>query len=181
MVYIPLAMRPGRPVSTQGGTSQSLEDIKRGIAYVETRGAPNAYSIKGKPRKDGKRAYGKYQVFETNIPSWTKEVTGQALTPEQFLASPDVQEKVADHFLGADLKKYGNASDVASAWFTGRPVADAHNAADYTGTSNNEYQQLFFKGMNGSNSPALAGGAAIPGTHYIPLAMRTGRMGTPMA
>lgn len=138
----------------------NLEDIKRGIAYVETRNAPNAYGIQGKPRpSDGKRALGKYQVFETNLPSWTKEALGRELTKQEFLASPEAQEKVADHFMSKSLQQYGNAEDVASIWFTGRPVAKANNAADYTGTDNSTYQALFKKGMGlpQQDSSSLAG------------------------
>lgn len=164
-----------------GGSYSSpsnLEDIKRGIAYVETRNAPNAYSIQGKPRpSDGKRALGKYQVFETNLPSWTKEALGRELSKEQFLASPEAQERVADYFMSKSLQKYGNAADVASVWFTGRSVADANNAADYTGTDNATYQELFRKGMSMGAAPGLTQSSGA----YIPVSQRGGMFGSLLA
>lgn len=146
-LYTPLSQR-NNAFSRGLGGGTTLEDIKRGIAYVETRDNPNPYSIKGKPRpSDGKRALGKYQVFETNLPEWTREALGREYTADEFLADPQAQEKVADHFMGKTLQQYGNPEDVASVWFTGRPVAKANNASDYTGTSNATYQDLFKQGM----------------------------------
>jgi len=170
-LYTPLSQRNAMFSRGTGGRGD-LEAIKRGISYVETRGAPNAYAIQGKPRpSDGKRALGKYQVFETNLPSWTREALGRELSKEEFLASPDAQEKVADYFMGQSLQKYGRPEDVASVWFTGRPVAEANNAADYTGTDNATYQDLFKKGMAmGGSMPSVVG--APKRGFYTPLAMR---------
>jgi hypothetical protein len=36
----------------------------------------------------GHRVYGKYQVFDENIPKWTQQALGHPMTPQQFLASP---------------------------------------------------------------------------------------------
>lgn len=168
-LYTPLSQRNTQFANNSVGGS--LEDIKRGIAYVETRNAPDSYSIQGKPRpSDGKRALGKYQVFETNLPTWTKEALGREYSKDEFLADPQAQEKVADHFMGKSLQQYGNPEDVASVWFTGRPVAKANNAADYTGTDNATYQELFKKGMGivGGVASSAVGAAQ----KYIPLAAR---------
>lgn len=138
-MYTPLATR-----SVSSGTG-SLEEIKKGIAHVESGGK---YDAVGKPNSKGQKAYGKYQVFETNIPSWTKEAYGKSLTPDQFLKNHSAQERVADFYMGKSLQQYGNPDDVASTWFTGRPVAKAGLAVkDYTGTSNEGYLKKFHEGM----------------------------------
>lgn len=155
--YIPLSQRNGLPKPSFGGGS--LEEIKKGIAHVESGGD---YGAIGKPNSKGQRAYGKYQVFETNIPQWTKEALGREYTKEEFLADQNAQEQVASHFMGQNLQKYGNPDDVASVWFTGRPVAKAGlNVADYTGTSNADYLKKFHEGMGNQQQ-----------RRYIPLAER---------
>lgn len=145
-LYTPLSQRKGSSVAP---SNNQLEDTLRGISYVETRDNPNAYSIKGKARpSDGKRALGKYQVFETNLPSWSQEILGREYSPDEFLADPEAQEKIARTKIGESLQKYGTPEDAASVWFTGQPLAKAGGeVADYTGTSNSSYQQLFKQGM----------------------------------
>lgn len=126
-----------------------ISRILNGLAYVETRGAKDAYTKLGPMRKsDGARAYGKYQVMDFNIPSWTKQYLGKQLTPQQFLASAQAQEAVMRARVAELFGKYKNPYDVASIHFTGRPLAVAGNGVkDFTGTSNATYQQLFRQGM----------------------------------
>lgn len=154
--YIPLAERSKNGLHA-GFSDGTLDEIMRGIAHVESGGR---YDAVGQPNSRGQRAYGKYQVFETNLPSWTREALGRELTPDAFLADQDAQERVARHFMGNSLKKYGNPDDVASVWFTGRPVSEAGlDVADYTGTSNAAYLQKFKQGMGGTQ-------------RYIPISQR---------
>lgn len=114
--------------------------FRNAISSIESGGN---YGITGPVTKSGDRAYGKYQVMGANIPSWTKEALGQTLTPEQFLASPEAQDAVFDHRFGGYVQKYGNAQDAASAWFTGRPLAQARNASDVLGTTGQSYVDKF--------------------------------------
>jgi len=74
-----------------------------------------------------------------NIPSWTKEVLGKAMTPQQFLSDPQAQDKVAIAKIGQSLKKHGTLEDAASVWFTGQPVAKAGNRQDVNGTTAPNY------------------------------------------
>lgn len=96
-----------------------LNAFKKGIAGVES---SNNYNAIGPATKSGDKAYGKYQVMGSNIPSWTKQALGYSMTPQQFLASPDAQEKVFENQSLANYAKYGNWDDVASVWFSGRPL-----------------------------------------------------------
>jgi hypothetical protein len=68
---------------------------------------------------DGDRAYGRYQVMGRNIPSWTKEILGTEMSPQEFLASPEAQDAV---FKGKFMQKTSDPKDAASMWFTGRPL-----------------------------------------------------------
>lgn len=159
--YTSIAKRRGGGVSSYSPsiTSPDVEKVKQGIAFVETRGAPDAYSKKGVVVQGGMyagdRALGKYQVMGKNVGPWSKQYLGREVTPEEYLASPDLQEELATARMGELLQKHGNPDDVASVWFTGQPLAQAGgDVADDTGTSNNEYQQLFKQGMNMGALPA---------------------------
>lgn len=121
-----------------GDTNQAVDKIANAIAQVESGGRYNAV---GPTTAKGNRAYGKYQVMDFNIPNWTKEALGRSLTPQQFLNSPRAQEAVAQYKFTQLLNKYGNPADVASVWFSGRPVSRAGNSSDVTGTTVPQYVQ----------------------------------------
>lgn len=96
--------------------SITFEQFFSAIAEQESGGS---YSAKGVYVR-GDRAYGKYQVMGANIPSWTKQYYGKALTPSQFLASPSAQEAVARGKLKSYYNKWG-PEKAASAWYSGNP------------------------------------------------------------
>lgn len=97
------------------------------------------YKAIGPKTSSGDKAYGKYQVMGNNIPSWTKEATGKSYTIAEFYNSPEIQDKVAYYKMGKLYKQYGNIGDVASVWFSGRPIKKAGNAKDVIGTSVPQY------------------------------------------
>lgn len=112
------------------------------IASIESGGHSDPYSVVT-PNPNGKRALGKYQVMDFNVPEWTKAALGSSLTPEQFLANPDAQETVFRHRFGGYVDKYGNPQDAASAWFTGGPLAYGADKQDSLGTTGNKYVAMF--------------------------------------
>jgi hypothetical protein len=81
-----------------------------------------------------------------NVPVWTKEVLGTAMTPEQFLASPQAQDKVFAAKFGQYVQQTGNADDAASMWFSGKPLKEAASLTDQLGTTGAEYVQKFQRG-----------------------------------
>lgn len=143
-----------------------LERYAQAIRNLESRGSGD-YSALGPPTKKGDRAYGAYQVMGENIPSWTKDVIGQALTPDQFLANRDVQDAVFRAQFGKSLEKYGNPYDAASVWFTGRPRGSASGAsADVLGTDGNQYDINFRNELRGLPQQAPANKGA---TQMLPM------------
>lgn len=112
------------------------------IASIESQGS-GGYSAVGPQTAKGNRAYGKYQVMDFNIPTWTQKHLGQKLTPEQFLASPEAQDAVFQGEFGASVQKYGNPQDAASVWFTGRPASQGAGRSDILGTTGAEYVNKF--------------------------------------
>lgn len=112
------------------------------IASIESQGS-GGYSAVGPTTQKGNRAYGKYQVMDFNIPTWTEKHLGQKLTPNQFLNSPEAQEAVFKGEFGSYVSKYGNPQDAASAWFTGRPQSAGANRSDVLGTTGSGYVSKF--------------------------------------
>jgi hypothetical protein len=86
----------------------------------------------------GNRAYGKYQVMDFNIPSWTKQYYGKSLTPQQFLNNPAAQEAVAKGKLKSYYNKYG-ARGAASAWYSGNASLHMSTAPQSGGPSIKKY------------------------------------------
>lgn len=115
------------------GLPYSLAQLQQALGYVES---SNRYDVLGPPTRNGGRAYGRYQVMDFNVPSWTEQYFGQRMTPEQFLANPEAQDAV---FAGRMGEYYGNSTgdpasrvrNAASLWFTGQPYsADTANRSD---------------------------------------------------
>jgi hypothetical protein len=65
-------------------------------------------------------ALGKYQVMPGNVPLWSKQALGHSITPDQFLASPRLQERIVRFKLGHYFREFGPAG-AAAAWYSGDP------------------------------------------------------------
>lgn len=122
------------------------------IAGIETPGSKDPYAAIGPVTRTGARAYGKYQVMDFNIPTWTKEVLGKEMTPQQFLAAPDAQEQVFNQKFGQGA---ANPQDAASMWFTGKPAAQGASSRATTpagvpyGPTGSSYVDSFNKNLGG--------------------------------
>ncbi|HEV2160246.1 hypothetical protein [Bradyrhizobium sp.] len=130
-------------------------DAASAIASIESGGK---YDLLGPVTKTGDRAYGKYQVMGANIPTWTKTYTGQAMTPEQFLASPEAQEAVFKGQFGQYAQMYG-PEGAAKAWFAGERGMNNPNARDQLGTTVQSYADRFSKAYGGA--PYQVAGPAV--------------------
>jgi Chaperone of endosialidase len=109
-----------------------LDRLMRGIAQNETGGERNPYGSVTSTGT-GHKVYGKYQIYDENIPTWTQQATGRALTPAQFLASREAQEATARYKLGEYASKYGYAG-AARAWLAGEGGMNNPNARDRFGS-----------------------------------------------
>lgn len=163
--YVPVSQRGS---SSPSGTITSLDDFMRRLSNRESSGS---YTVKGIPTKYG-RALGKYQVMEAFLPDWSTQYLGRAVTPDEFLGSPDLQERLARARISELYKKHGNWDDVASIWHSGRPLAEARaaGAKDGLGTTTASY----VSDITGGGSRSLARGQST--SLYTPLSMRRGTM-----
>jgi hypothetical protein len=118
------------------GTATDIEKLSQAIAEQESGGN---YKAIGPKTAKGNQAYGKYQVMDFNIPVWTKQVLGKSMTPREFLNDPEAQDKVAVTKMNETFNKYGTVQDVASVWFSGKPINKAGSVSDVTGTTVPQY------------------------------------------
>lgn len=150
----------GRGGGVGGGPTGNMAQWGNAVAKVESGGEPAPYTAQGAVTSSGDRAYGKYQVMGTNVGNWTAQYAGKRMTPAEFLASPDAQEKVFAGEFGRLVKKYGNPQDAASAWFTGRPQSAGRTASDIHGTTGADYVAKFNAALGTGGSAGGAGGPA---------------------
>lgn len=68
------------------------ETIKAEIAFRESGVSKNPYTAKNE-NKNGTSDYGKYQVNEQTLKTYSKKFLGKEITPQEFLKSPALQEK----------------------------------------------------------------------------------------
>lgn len=138
-------------------TPENLRRARDAISSIE-----GNYSSIG-PLTGGDRPYGRYQVMGKNLPTWTKEALGRPLTPEQFLADTDAQDRVFDHHFGKAWTTHGSPEDAASVWFTGRPRSQTSaKDVDVLGTSAPVYVDKFRKAFGSGES---GGTQAAPKPH----------------
>lgn len=141
---IPPAAAQDISAPTQG-YADSVNSLSHAVKSVESGGN---YQALGPQTKTGDRAYGAYQVMGANIPQWTKEVLGQSLTPQQFLASSLAQDTVARAKLGQYANKYG-PEGAARAWFAGEGGMNNLGAKDSLGTDVAGYGAKVMAALNG--------------------------------
>jgi len=104
------------------------------------------YKAIGPVTKNGDRAFGKYQVMGANIAPWTTEVLGRPLTRQEWLSSPELQDKVFEAKFGKYVEKYG-PEGAAKAWFAGERGMNNPNAKDVLGTTVQGYGQKFSRAL----------------------------------
>jgi hypothetical protein len=139
------------------GASPSVFDTGSGVAYSRSGGGDYAGAISkiesggnygelGPVTKSGDRAYGKYQVMGANIPEWSRAALGRSITPQEFVANPQLQDTIFKHRFGQYVDKYGPGG-AARAWFAGEGGMNNPNAKDQLGTSVASYERRFLGGL----------------------------------
>lgn len=125
-------------VGMSGGASGDMVPYQNAIAGIESGGN---YGAVGPTHPKMGRALGKYQVMEANVGPWSQAALGRAVSPDEFLASPEIQDAVFNSQFGQYVQKYG-PEKAAQAWFAG-PGGIGTNRQDSLGTSVPEYARKF--------------------------------------
>lgn len=169
-----------------GRPAAAMEGYKRSIAGIESAHEQNPYQARGPVVQSGDRAFGKYQVMGSNVGPWTREILGREMSPEEFLASPEAQEKVFEGKFGEYIQKHGSPEAAASMWFTGRPSAPNAQARDANGQplgiTGQQYVDKFRAGIGGQQpqNALLTPAQAPSGPNYsagMDVALRQGNIG----
>lgn len=148
------------------------------IASIESAGSGD-YGAIGPTHKKLGRALGRYQVMEANVGPWSKEALGREVTPDEFLRDPSIQDAVFDHRFGGYVQKYGNPQDAASAWFTGKPLAQGANRRDVLGTTGSAYVSKFSRALG--DQPAVAAVNRMTNSQPVQVASLDPSAGLPAA
>lgn len=138
-------------------TSPGMQSYRDAIAGIESAGSGDYAAIGPTNEKLG-RALGRYQIMEANIGPWSQEALGRAVTPDEFMADPALQDAIFDHKFKGYVDQYG-PEGAAQAWLGGPGGVGKVDRKDALGTSIGEYGQRF---ANAIGSPAAAIEAISP-------------------
>jgi len=136
-----------------------IEQWKQRVARIESGSVKDPYRALGPVSKRGDRGYGKYQVMGENVPIWTEQYLGRKMTPQEFLASDEAQERLAEAKGGEYINKYG-PEGAAKAWFAGEKGMNDPRRKDTLGTHVAEYARRFNEPLVSRDQIA---GAAVNG------------------
>lgn len=125
-----------------GGASQP-SPYAGAISSIESSGN---YQAVGPETGSMGRALGKYQVMSANVGPWSKEVLGREVTPQEFIANPQIQDAIFNGKFGQYVDKYG-PDGAARAWFAGENGMKNPNARDAFGTTVDEYSRRFNRAL----------------------------------
>lgn len=142
--------------------ASGMDAYRNAIASIESAGSGD-YSAVGPTNPNLGRALGRYQIMEANIGPWSQEALGRAVTPDEFLANPQLQDAIFDKKFGSYLEQFG-PEGAAQAWFAGPGGVGKLDRKDVLGTSVAAYSQKFNNAIGGA--PAAIE-AAAPSSGYV--------------
>ena len=158
---IPMTSAAGEVAATAppAGGPQAYRDA---IASIESAGSGD-YSAVGPTNPKLGRALGRYQIMEANIGPWSQEALGRVVTPDEFLANPQLQDAIFDKKFGSYVEQFG-PEGAAQAWFAGPGGVGKVDRQDVLGTNVGEYGSRFINalGTGGGNPAAEAINAVAP-------------------
>ena len=128
-----------------------MENYRNAIASIESAGSGD-YSAVGPTHSRLGRALGRYQIMEANIGPWSREVLGFEVSPEEFMANPQIQDAIFDGKFGGYVDQYG-PQGAAQAWFAGPGGVGKLNRQDSLGTSVAAYTDKFNAALGQPTTP----------------------------
>lgn len=156
---IPMTSAAGEVSATAPVASSGPQAYRDAIASIESAGSGD-YSAIGPTNPKLGRALGRYQIMEANIGPWSQAALGRAVTPEEFLASPEIQDAIFDKQFGQYVEQFG-PEGAAQAWFAGPGGVGKTGRKDVLGTTVGEYGQRFVNSLGPTEVAAATPGAAI--------------------
>ncbi|WP_197901952.1 hypothetical protein [Rhizobium favelukesii] len=99
--------------------------------------------------------------MEANIGPWSKEALGREVTPDEFLANPQLQDAIFDKKFGGYVQQYG-PQGAAQAWFAGPGGVGKLDRKDSLGTSVAAYGDKFNRAVGGDQVASLDPSVGMP-------------------
>lgn len=155
------ATSPAAPVG-------DMNTYRNAIASIESAGSGDYAAIGPTNPKLG-RALGRYQIMEANIGPWSQEALGRAVTPDEFLADPKLQDAIFDKKFGTYVQQFG-PEGAAQAWFAGPGGVGKTDRRDVLGTSVGGYSEKFLNALGpqvAASTPQAAIESAAPASGYV--------------
>lgn len=122
-------------------TTNSNDVLDAGLRVIKQKESSGDYSNVTDAGK-GRKVYGAYGILDENIPTWTQQALGHAMTPDEFLHDQQAQDATARYKFGQYANKYG-MTGAAKAWLGGEGGMNNPNAADRFGTTVSAYADDF--------------------------------------
>ena len=120
----------------------SLDDFLNAMSSQESGGNYSAVN-----KNTG--ALGRWQVMPGNVSAWAKRYLGIKLSAQQFLRSPQMQDRLVRAVLGSYVSKYGYRG-AAAAWYSGNPTLENSYKPQKYGPSIGGYVDSVMKKMGSS-------------------------------
>lgn len=145
--------------SSPAPSASGMGSYRDAIASIESAGSGDYAAVGATHPKLG-RALGRYQVMESNIAPWSQEALGRAITADEFMADPTLQDAIFDNQFGKYVQKYG-PEGAAQAWFGGPGGVGKTNRKDSLGTTIGGYTDKFRNALGGTEVASLGPAGAI--------------------
>ncbi|MDW9828680.1 hypothetical protein GOB24_13840 [Sinorhizobium meliloti] len=127
------------------GASGGSGSYRDAIASIESAGSGD-YKAVGPTHPKMGRALGRYQIMEANVGPWSREVLGREVTPDEFMANPQLQDAIFDGKFNSYVQKFG-PEGAAQAWFAGPGGVGKTNRKDSLGTDVGTYGRKFMSAL----------------------------------
>lgn len=134
-----------------GGASGGSGSYRDAIASIESAGSGD-YKAVGPTHPKMGRALGRYQIMEANVGPWSREVLGREVTPDEFMANPQLQDAIFDGKFNSYVQKFG-PEGAAQAWFAGPGGVGKTNRKDSLGTDVGTYGRKFMSALGPQGQP----------------------------
>lgn len=154
--------------ATSPAVAGGPEAYRNAIASIESAGSGD-YAAVGPTHPKLGRALGRYQIMEANIGPWSQEALGRAVTPEEFMADPKLQDAIFDKKFGGYVQQYG-PEGAAQAWIGGPGGVGKLGRKDSLGTSVGAYGSKFLNALGpqvAAATPQAAIEATAPASGYV--------------
>lgn len=135
----------GGGMPTSGAPAGSMGGYRSAIASIESAGSGD-YTAIGPTNERLGRPLGRYQIMEANLGPWSEAALGRRITADEFMASPELQDRIFDHRFGQYVAQFG-PEGAAQAWFAGPGGVGKLDRKDVLGTSVGAYTNKFNRAL----------------------------------